>query len=125
MTKRRKRKLTWRKFEYTMYIPKRLAWSTAKAQQFADLCSDLHGIPRRPIVFDLATKGRGSRYLGMLTADRIRLSLELDTEERWRTLIHEIAHYKVNHHRAKFIEAMDITHELFRSWVKAREGERS
>lgn len=116
---KRKRPMTWRRFEYTMNIPRSLKWNTELAQQFADSYADSIGGKRRPIVFDLAAKGRGSRYLGMFCEDRIRLSLELDTDGRWRTLIHELAHHWAHHGQKKlFLEAMEFTYETFRNWVQ-------
>jgi len=109
--------MTWRRFEYSMFIPSRLRWNTTKAQEFADLYADFVSEPHKPIVFDLATKGRGSRYMGMHRSDRISLSLELDTDDRWRTLIHELAHYGPKHgHGPSFIARMKVVHQLFRQW---------
>ena len=115
----RRRIMTWRRFEYSMRIPRKLKWSTEKAQEFADRYADSIGGKRRPIVFDLATKGRGSRYLGMFCDDRIRLSVELETDERWRTLIHELAHHWAHHGQKKlFLEAMEFTYGEFQKWLK-------
>ena len=113
----RQQRMTWRRFEYTMFIPK-IAWDTERAQRFADFYADAVGAQRKPIVFDLAMRGRGSRYLGMFHEDRISLSVELDSDERWRTLIHELAHYWARHDQKKlFLEAMQMTHRMFRQWL--------
>lgn len=116
MSKRRK-PVQWRKFEYTMFIPAR-KWNTEDAQRFADFYADCLGVPRKQIVFDLATKGRGSRYLGLFhdSKPQISLSLELDSDERWRTLIHELSHYWTARHNQIFLEAMQLTHKMFRQW---------
>lgn len=101
-----------------MRIPAKFKWDTARAQDLADSYADFIGGKRRPIVFDLAAKGRGSRYLGMFCEDRIRLSLELDTDERWRTLIHEMAHHWCGHNQKKlFLEAMKFTYGYFQEWT--------
>lgn len=115
---KRRQRMTWRRFEYAMHIP-RIPWSTERAQRFVDFYADNIGKPRKPIVFDLGTTGRGSSYLGMFREDRISLSLELDADERWRTLIHELAHYWAHHSQKKlFIEAMQLTHRMFKDWLK-------
>lgn len=122
--KRRKR-IQWRKFEYTMFIPN-VAWDTERAQRFANFYADVIGAKRKPIVFDIATKGRGSRYLGTFHEDKISLSLELDSDERWRTLIHELSHYwtegRTATHGKLFLEAMQMTHKMFRQWLVMDNG---
>ncbi len=116
---KRKRPMTWRQFEYTMFIPK-IGWDTSHAQRFANFYADSIGAVRKPIVFDLATSGRGSHVLGMHREDRISLSLELEADERWRTLIHELAHYWARHEQRKlFLEALQLSHRMFRQWLIA------
>lgn len=116
---KRKQPLTWRKFEFTMRIPARLSWSTARAQEFVDLYAAHIGTESKPIVFDLATKGRGSRYYGMHRKDRISLSLELDSDERWRTLVHEVAHFRYRHSQKKlFLLEIQYVYEVFQQWLR-------
>lgn len=84
---------------------------------FVDHYSILIGVESKPVVFDLAAKGRGSRYYGMHRADRISLSLELDTDERWRTLIHEVAHFRYRHDQKKlFLEEIQRVYAAFREF---------
>lgn len=116
--RKRKPRMTWRRVEDKLFIPNR-RWSTALAQQFADLYADSINQPRKPVVFDLGTRGGRGKALGTHWPDRISISLVLDSRERWRVLIHELAHYLSNGHDKRFIERMRFIHHWFREWEKA------
>lgn len=112
-----KRRTQWRKFEYAMFIPKR-PWKTEDAQRFADFYADCLGAQRRKVVCDIQSRRNRNSTIGEFCEDKIRLSLELDSDGRWRVLIHELAHYWSAAHNGLFLEAMQMTHKMFRVWHK-------
>lgn len=99
----------WRDFEKRMKI--RQPWNPDLARKFNEWLSAKDGHEAKPIVFDFNANTK--RWLGMHRADRISLMGSRDPEEVWRTLLHELAHYKISHHRRAFTEELYRVYELW------------
>lgn len=109
---------TWRQVEYANVKAGGCPWSRARAEEFNAYVSEVDEHPAKPIRFDLP---EGGRLLGQHAGDAIRilplplLSPTRDADQ-WRTLIHEIAHYRARGHgRAFKVELLRI-YGLWRAW---------
>lgn len=110
-------KLRWRKFEYQV-IHVRKAWDGNLVCEFNRYFCGRISAPEKPIVFDIRAN---SSLLGQHTHDRIRISHRLDDRGRWRTLFHEMAHYRVRNHRRQFVLEMAFVYKAWKQFMRSRE----
>jgi hypothetical protein len=110
------RRLHWRTFEHTEVNPGRTPWNRARADAFNVHYAHAIGREPKPIRFDYAP----SRGYGRHSADAIRLAphggpgrSRAWTRELWRTLLHEIAHYRAHGHGRAFREELL---NVYREW---------
>ncbi len=110
--------MPWRKFE-TKVIIKGIhrPWDLKLAKAFNKFISRLHGHPAKPIVCDFP---RLVRTRGMHCRDRIRLCDDLPDAEKYRLLLHEIAHYRVCYHRRRFVRELATVYGLWLKFVASR-----
>lgn len=118
--------LHWQEFEDRV-ITRRdvsLAWDDELAGRFnrhfcdrvaRHFCDRVAGCPPKPIVFDFRPGTRS--VLGYHCRDRIRLRADIPDDEKWRTLFHELAHYRVKHHRRGFVRELAL---VYRTWIEFR-----
>jgi len=81
------------------------------ADKFNSFWCTKHDLKPKPIRFDF--RDGTTRLLGQHAEDRIRLHRKLDDSERWSVLLHEIAHYRVHHHRRAFV--LELA-EVYKAW---------
>lgn len=112
--------LHWQEFEYRV-ITRRdvsLAWDDELAGRFnRHFCDRVAGCPPKPIVFDFRPGTRST--LGQHCHDRIRLRADIPDDVKWRVLMHELAHYRVGHHRRGFVRELAL---VYRTWIEFRSG---
>lgn len=99
-------------------------WDRARAEAFNAYISEVDGHAAKPIRFDLPA---GGRLLGQHAGDAIRiLPLPLSSPTRdadhWRTLIHEVAHYRAHGHGRAFKLELVRIYEIWRAWRAVRRG---
>lgn len=110
--------LHWREFEQRVVAQRdvSLAWDDGLADGFNRyFCDRVAGCPPKPIVFDFRPGTRA--LLGVHCRDRIRLRADVPDDEKWRTLFHELAHYRVRHHRRTFVRELAL---VYRTWIAFR-----
>lgn len=110
--------LHWREFEYRGIAPGdvSLAWGDELAARFnRHFCEQVAGCSPKPIVFDFRPDARS--LLGQHCRDRIRLRADIPDHEKWRVLLHELAHYRVEHHRRAFVRELAL---VYRTWIAFR-----
>ncbi len=104
-------KMHWREFEQRIIKNVNRSWDIRIAREFNAFYCKKIGIESKPIHFDF--KEGTTRLWGQHTQDRIRLNRILSNSMRWRVLLHEIAHYRVHHHRRAFV--LEFA-EVYKSW---------
>lgn len=106
-------RMTWRQFEYGVIAHLRVEWDMELAQRFNAKCAAKFGVAPKAIVLD----GTLVRYLGM-HGDSIRLATGLSREEKWRTLMHEIAHYPPHRimHGRQFVRELAGVYRMWREF---------
>lgn len=117
--------MRWREFEYRVITHVRLDWDLVLAEQFNQRCAAALGCSPKPIVID---SGIG-RYMGLHDTNAIRLAAGMSREDKWRTLMHEIAHYPPHRpmHGRAFVRTLAHVYRLWREFrelgrVAAKEG---
>lgn len=107
---------SWRRFEYRTIRHVTRRWDRDLAQRFVSHVAHTLQVPDKPIVFDIHEE----RLLGQHCWDRIRLNASQSDSSRWRTLIHELAHYRVhNRHQRAFVLEMAVIYRLWLDFLKA------
>ena len=102
----------WRAFEYDIIAHIRIDWSLELAEAFNARCAQVFGLTPKPIrIVDL----RGG-YLGLHGVSEIQLAPGMSRENKWRTLMHEIAHYRVAHHRRAFVQELATVYRLWKEF---------
>jgi hypothetical protein len=109
-------KMTWREFEYRVIKHVTRAWDLQMARAFNEWISAQDGHPAKPIVFDIRAGTKS--LLGQHCRDRIRLRPDLCDAVKWRTLLHELAHYKVHGHRRAFTLELCRMYKLWRTFFR-------
>lgn len=113
--------LHWREFEYRV-IARRdvsLVWDDGLADRFnRHFCERVAGCPPKPIVFDFRPDARS--LLGQHCRDRIRIRADITDEAKWRVLLHELAHYRVGHHRRGFVRELAL---VYHTWIEFRSAD--
>lgn len=115
-------KKTWREVEYRIVKPGERRWDRAVAQEFVDWFATSHGCAPKPIRFDIPD---GSRYLGQHATDSIRIKAvaragEKPDAEKWRILLHEVAHYRAKGHGRAFKLELVYVYRTWRQWMRDR-----
>jgi hypothetical protein len=129
-------RLSWRRWEWKHLNPGATPWDRSEAQVFVDFYAASIGKAAKPIVFDLPD---GGRLLGQHASDRIRLHPhryttrnigQYDTRTKrgyrssdwckWRTLLHEVAHYRAHGHGAGFKRELWIVFQAWKQWRAER-----
>ena len=103
----------WRWFEYT-HARVRREWNQKDAAAFNARYAAMIGVQPKPIAFDIRD---GLRVLGRHCRDRIRIAQGLTSQQRWEVLFHEIAHYRVRHHRRAFVIELANVIRAWREFV--------
>ncbi len=99
----------WRQFEYGVIAHLRLEWDLDLATDFNIYCAKVFNVTPKPV---RVHSGIG-RFIGQHSPDEISLNTGLDREEKWRTLMHEIAHYRVSGHRRSFVLELAKVYKLW------------
>lgn len=113
---------TWRHVEYRIVRPGRRAWNRERAEAFNRWFAESIAVTPKPIAFDVPD---GARFVGRHEPDVIRIA-GIDTRTRgrdaelWRTLLHEIAHYRARGHGAQFRAELVRVYRAWRLFMAGR-----
>lgn len=110
------RTLSAHEFEYIAIKHISRRWNRALADQFNAFAAGRLNVRAKPIVFDLHSR----RWLGMNSPEAIRLNADQSDKSRWRTLLHEIAHYRVVGHRRRFVLELGLVYKLWKEFLQLR-----
>jgi hypothetical protein len=108
--------MDWRKFDRSIIRHVKRRWDRGMAERFNRYAASRLGVAPKPLVFNL----HSVRILGQHTADQIRMNPGEAQENRWRTLLHEIAHYRVCSHRRAFVRELAT---VYRLWLQFQDDE--
>lgn len=106
--------MSWRQFEYGVIAHLRREWSLETADRFHRFACLRLGVTPKPLSLD---SGLGRRLIGQHRPDEIKLATGLDREEKWRTLMHEIAHYREGSHGRKFVRELALVYRTWKEFV--------
>jgi uncharacterized protein DUF955 len=110
--------MNWWCFEGLIIKHVKRKWDRDLARRFVSFVAARLGVEPKAIVFDL----HGRRLAGQHARDRIRLNPDQSDRERWRTLIHELAHYRQHGHRRAFVRELAFIYRLWREFLAADSG---
>jgi hypothetical protein len=119
------KRMGWRRFEYTVVKNVRREWDGDEAQRFIDLVCATKKVTRR----ELAVEALRGNLHGQCGSEVIVLHEDLPASEKWRTLIHELAHAIEGTmpggagggtHRRRFVRAMAEVYILWVAFVRPK-----
>lgn len=109
---------TWYQYEYRTMRHVSRRWNRQLANEFNDFISARDRHPMKPIRFDL--RPDVTRFIGRHTPDRIQLHVNLSDSQKWRTLFHEIAHYRVRGHRRAFVRELAHVYSEWKIFLRMK-----
>jgi hypothetical protein len=108
---RRPKVLHWREYEKQMHFPDEC--KPGQIDAFHSFFALQDGINTVPVKFyERDTRRLGVHYYGK----QIRVKRGMTPQETWATILHELAHYRVHHHRAAFTVELMRIYKLFKNW---------
>ena len=112
---RKTKTLPWRAFEARVVRPGALEFTRERGQEFVNWwCARNRMTPKR-VVQNIGDRRGDHRLRGQFNVD-IRLEYRMSDKSKWRTLIHEVAHYRVHGHGRNFVREMAAVWKEYKVW---------